>query len=244
MGALGNYFEEEGIPTVGISLIRLHTEITTPPRALWVPFELGRPMGPPNNAQFQSKVLLSALKLLEVSSGPVIEDFNEDSPVAGDDIATIACPVSFPADTPGLSETDKILTALKQEVAGLRPWYEIAVQNRKRTTVGVSGLDLDRIIDFIGDFLAGKIPDNPRTDIELGYTLNLAIDDLKAYYSEAVTAQPGQRSPSSEALNTWFWKETIAGNTLFALKDSLLNSGDSFLKLVGLVFLVPVEFNK
>ena len=46
---LAHFFEEEGLPTTQISLIRLHTEITKPPRALWVSFELGRPLGVPGD---------------------------------------------------------------------------------------------------------------------------------------------------------------------------------------------------
>ena len=81
MGALGHYLEEEGIATVGISLIRPQTENTKPPRALWVPFELGRPFGPPSDATFQKRVILAALHLLERERGPVvIEDFPEDDP--------------------------------------------------------------------------------------------------------------------------------------------------------------------
>ena len=81
MSALGHYLEEEGIPTVAISLIRAQTEKTKPPRALWVPFELGRPFGPPSNAAFQKRVILAALRLLERERGPVIiEDFPEDYP--------------------------------------------------------------------------------------------------------------------------------------------------------------------
>ena len=49
MSALGHYIEEEGIATVAISLIRPQTENTKPPRALWVPFELGRSFGPPGS---------------------------------------------------------------------------------------------------------------------------------------------------------------------------------------------------
>ena len=81
MSALGHYLEEEGIPTVAISLIRPQTEKTKPPRALWVPFELGRPFGPPSDAAFQKRVILAALRLLERERGPVvIEDFPEDDP--------------------------------------------------------------------------------------------------------------------------------------------------------------------
>ena len=65
MGALGHFLEREGIPTVGISLVREHTEKIRPPRALWVTFELGRPFGIPDDAAFQRRVMQGALGLIE-----------------------------------------------------------------------------------------------------------------------------------------------------------------------------------
>ena len=65
MSALGHYLEEEGIATVAIALIRPQAENTKPPRALWVPFELGRPFCPPGDPAFQRRVILAALRLLE-----------------------------------------------------------------------------------------------------------------------------------------------------------------------------------
>ena len=49
--------EAEGLPTTQISLVRMHTEVIQPPRALWVPFELGRPFGTPGEAAFQRRVI-------------------------------------------------------------------------------------------------------------------------------------------------------------------------------------------
>jgi hypothetical protein len=81
VSALAHYLEEERIATVAISLIRPQTENTRPPRALWVPFELGRPFGPPGEAAFQRRVILAALGMLERDNGPVIiEDFPDDDP--------------------------------------------------------------------------------------------------------------------------------------------------------------------
>ena len=88
MSALGHYLEEEGIATVAIALIRPQAENTKPPRALWVPFELGRPLGPPSDAAFQKRVLLAALAMLVEGGGPVrIVDFPEDDPRAQPDPA-------------------------------------------------------------------------------------------------------------------------------------------------------------
>jgi hypothetical protein len=54
VSALAHFSEEEGIPAVAIALIRPQAEKTRPPRALCVPFELGRPLGPPNDRRFRS----------------------------------------------------------------------------------------------------------------------------------------------------------------------------------------------
>jgi len=127
----------------------------------------------------------------------------------------------------------------------LRPWYDLGVRKRGRTTVGVSKIPLGDLSDFLCAILKGETPDNPRNDIALPYTLNLATDDLKAYYFEAVTTQPGQESPSSEVLSHWFYDETVAGKLLFSLRDTIKKSGDGLMKIVGNMLIVPaVQINK
>jgi hypothetical protein len=61
VSALGHYLEEEGIATVAVVLIQPQAENTKPPRALWVPFELGRPFGPPNDPAWQPPFTLAAV---------------------------------------------------------------------------------------------------------------------------------------------------------------------------------------
>ena len=72
MSAVGHYLEQAGIATVQISLVREHTAALNAPRALWVPFMLGRPFGAPGDSAFQRRVLVSALQLLTRSDGPVL----------------------------------------------------------------------------------------------------------------------------------------------------------------------------
>src|SRR3954470_24111436 len=98
VGALGHYLEQEGIATTQISLAREHTAALAPPRALWVPFMLGRPFGVPHDADFQRNVLLAALKLLERDRGPVLEEYPFDAPHSdlGPEPEGLVCPVSFP----------------------------------------------------------------------------------------------------------------------------------------------------
>jgi len=205
-----------------------------------VPFELGRPLGVPNDAPFQTKVLLAALKLFEATGGPVLEDFPEDAPVSEDMDAVWACPLNLSAEKTDLSSTEQLREAFKREMTQLRSWYDLAVKKRGRTTVGVSGLNLDMIGDFISAFLEGGMPENPRKDLPLGLVLKLAVDDLKAYYFEAVTAQPGQASPGSNRLAEWFWGETVGAKVLRAVKQSCTKSNDPMLQTVAMRLLVPM----
>ena len=48
-----------------------------PPRALHCEFPLGRPLGRPNDAQFQLDVLSRAFALLQAPAGPVLVDHPE-----------------------------------------------------------------------------------------------------------------------------------------------------------------------
>lgn len=239
MGVLAHYLEEEGIPTTQISLIREHTEKIKPPRALWVPFELGRPFGVPGDADWQTRVLRAVLELLEASSGPVLADFPDDTPAATDEPAALACPVNFPAPITDLNDMERLGEALQNEVRELRSWYDLAVTKSGRTTVGASGLDPQAIGTFVGAFLGGGIPASPQDDIPALAMFKLAVEDLKAYYSEAVAAQPGQKTATGTTLTNWFWRETAAGKVLFALQALWKTSDDRNTRFLARVLMVP-----
>jgi hypothetical protein len=57
--------ERQGVATVAIQLLREVAERVRPPRALFVPFRHGYPLGKPNEPQVQHAVLNAALRLLE-----------------------------------------------------------------------------------------------------------------------------------------------------------------------------------
>lgn len=234
MSALGHYLEEEGIPTTGISLVREHTEGFRPPRFLWVPFELGRPFGAPNDPEFQMRVLRAALALLESEDGPVlVVDFPEDAPVTSEEGAAWACPVNL---APPPREQSQLGAALAAEMGALAPWYDLAVRTRGRTTVGASGMDIQKAADFIAGFLAGK-RDNPPPGVSLAEALKLTFEDIKAWYLEAATARPG--SPPSDVLADWFWGETVAGHILLDLYRVCLASDDEGLLILAKGFFLP-----
>ena len=240
MGVLGHFIEEEGVPTAGISLIRLHTEIIQPPRALWVPFDLGRPLGPPSDAAFQRRVLLALLSMFEAAGGPILEDFPEDEPETSGEITALSCPVDFTGDTVESEEIGPLQSAFRREMMALRPWYDMGVSRRRRTTVGVSGVELEALGDFIYSFVKGEGPDNPRDDIPMAYTLKFAVEDLQSFYIEAITAQPGQENVSGKALKKWFWYETQAAKVLLELKEVCQSSPDESMSRMAAHFLVPM----
>ena len=230
--------EQEGVATTQISLIRDHTERIKPPRALWVPFELGRPIGAPDNPDFQRRVVRAALDLLERSSGPVLEDFPDDEPAGTPAEIPLACPVSFATEVAALDAEEALLQAFQAEVDGLRNWYDVAVEKRGRTTADTTGLSPEAVATFITAFARGEEPDNPLTDMPLGTALKMASEDLKAYYNESVTAQPG-RATDSVSLANWFWGETAAARVLNKVRKYCLAQEGREYKLLGNTLLVP-----
>ena len=224
MSALGHYLEEEGVATVAISLIRPQTENTRPPRALWVPFELGRSFGPPSDPAFQKKVILAALRLLELETGPVVlTDFPDDDPRARADPLWRA---------PLLKAA-----SLEDEIARLAAAYDRSVDERGRTTVGLSGMAMPEIGRYVAAWLRGENPPSPAADMSAPLALRFAVDDLKAYCLEAAAA--GGAKPSSRQLGDWFWNDTVAGKAIIGLRQAYFDADDDRLKLVAGNFLVP-----
>ncbi len=234
MGALGHYLEQEGVPTAQISLIREQTAAIKPPRALWVPFMLGRPFGAPNEADFQRKVLRSLLSLFERQSGPVLEDFPEEAPAAAAQETGFACPVSFASVQ---ANAGGVAQALRDEVAQLAPWYDLARKRRGRTTVGIFGATVDDAVNHIATYL-GDAPNPPAVPgMSAGLAVKRACDDLKAYYYEAAAAQPGNLA--APAIDEWFWRDTAAAQAFLEIREICLNSDDDSLKPLGKLSLIP-----
>lgn len=235
MGALAHYLEEEGIATTQVSLVREHTEALAPPRALWVPFMLGRPFGVPRDEAFQRAVLLAALRLLERDHGPVLEDYPVDAPHEdlGPEPEGLACPVSFPG--PPLQGT--LAEKLVAEVSQLSAWHDLAMRYRGRTTLGTTGLDIAAVADYVASWLTESPRPVYRDGLADGEALKLACDELKAYYYEARSVQPGRHS--SAAIQRWFWHDTAAGPAFLAIRARAAESADPSMQPLAALSLVP-----
>ena len=240
MGGLAHYIEREGVPTAGISLIREHTEQIKPPRALWVPFPLGRPFGVPNNPEFQIGVLRSVLRLLRRSTGPVLEDYPHDAPgqVTGEDEAW-SCLLPLPPIPEGGTKADQLREALLLEIALLRPWFEEGLRRKGRTAFGLSSLgpeSMDQVAAFLAGFAGGDDP-APLEGVSdpMPVALRFIADDAKAFYLEAAVAQPATSAPTPDELNRWLYRETRLGEVLYDIRDRLAASEDQGKRFVPII---------
>jgi hypothetical protein len=199
--------------------VREHTETIRPPRALWVTFDLGRPLGIPDDPPFQRRVVKAALDLLARTDGPLIADYPEHAPEVTD-FSGWACPINL---APGRVDS------LAAEIDRLATWYDRSVANLGRTTVGVSGLDVPAAGALVGRALDGELPE--------AQALKEAIDDLRAYYLEAASAFP---DPGTSATRKkWFWDETRLARTILELQPRLAASTDPQHRILANLTLIP-----
>jgi len=76
VGLAAAVFEERGISTAGIALVRSVAERLRPPRALAVPFDFGLPLGAAGDAELQLRVLRALLALVtEPGPGPLLREY-------------------------------------------------------------------------------------------------------------------------------------------------------------------------
>jgi hypothetical protein len=237
VSALGHYLESEGLPTASISLIRLHTEKIRPPRALWVPFELGRPLGVPDDKLFQARVLRSLLSLFSEPKGPVLADYPEEaSGAASAGLDGMACPLRF--DAPETGE-ETLEAAVLREIRELQPWYDLAHERRQRTTFGAAGLPVEEVARVLCGWLLETFPGPSEEGRSPEEMLKLAAEDLKVFYLEAAAGQP--QPLGSRQMANWFWGETAAAKLFVALRERCISDPDPTRQMIGRNLMVPRE---
>ncbi|MBI2882486.1 MAG: hypothetical protein HYY11_01025 [Candidatus Methylomirabilis oxyfera] len=70
MGLLQRAIEAEGIPTIGITLQKEVTKKVKPPRAVYLRYPFGHPLGEAFHVKQQRTILLDALQALETITEP------------------------------------------------------------------------------------------------------------------------------------------------------------------------------
>ena len=242
--------------TVSISMYREFTQKVQPPRALWVPFPFGRPLGAPNNKDIQRKVILAVLELLSRPKGPVLEDFllspAEDhldarNQTVGSKCGVKGCDFEGAADSVAhdgerrketvIPPYDGKLEPVQKELEELRDMHRTYMDRYNgRTQIGHSGLAADTIHEaalFLHRFVNRETIQIPRHEIlsgRDGLTLELFIrlcaDDLKTYFVESRLGAGQIDQSDTGDFNEWFWFKTNAATLIKAARDRILESTD------------------
>lgn len=215
------------------------------PRALWVPFALGRSFGAAGDPQFQRAVLTAAFSLLTASEHTIENYPIEAPPEAGPE--QWACPVSYQ-----IPEDESLSGRLMAEVAGLQSWADETRASRGRTLFGVSGAKADQVNEVaavLGHLAeSGSGLDLPASTVDWQFPMPLLIrhlaDDLRTYYHEAIAAQPGPGAPNHEALNQWIFGGSALGLVLRAIDVRLSEETDNPKAALVRGLLVPHGFRE
>ena len=239
MCGLAQIFESQGFSTVLVGFVKEHMEIIKPPRALWLNFPMGRPMGKPNDPEFQKNVIRVAFELLQKSPGPVLEDFPEIIPVK-EGRMSYALPVDLVYKVNQLGDIDKLTDEVNKELSNLMPDYLKSIDINGRTTVGASEMKISDFVPYISEFAKGNKPKSPRKGLPAIPLLKLVVEDLNAVYTE--TRIYRDKIDNFEILGKWFWEETNAGKLLLAIEAVSLESDDQVLRQIASMSLLTPRF--
>ena len=120
----------------------------------------------------------------------------------------------------------------------MRTWYDLACEKKKRTTAGIIGFSPEETAEFLSAFVKGEFQKTKLKNTSIADSIRMAAEDLKAYYFEAVSAQPGQPTDSLSLAN-WFWGETVAALVINSIRRICLEHRDKNMELLGKLLLVP-----
>ena len=223
MCVLGHVLEELGLTTVAVALVREHAERVKPPRALFVPFPFGLPLGKPEDPEYQHGVIASAFELLKYTSGPVLLDFEGEA--VQNELLQASSVHYSPVQTNG---------SAADEVTAMRIFYERWVDDHQgRTLVGLSGIPQRRFrgtIRFLEAYTQNGDADMKERPPEVTKPqfLRYCVDDLKAFYYEARMAQRPKATRAE--IHSWFWGETATGQLIESVAKRMTEADDAELK--------------
>lgn len=122
---------------------------------------------------------------------------------------------------------DQLLAVFEDEFSQMRSWYDLAREKRGRTTASTSASGVEKLIDTVTGFVRTGSIVGGADEIAQSTALRIAVEDLKAYYFEAVSIQPGQPT-DSKPLAEWFWGQTAAAKVIGKIREICKVSDDAF----------------
>ena len=215
MGTLASVLEKEGFVTVALSSIREQAETTKPPRALHCEFPLGRPLGKPNDVEFQRGVLNAAFELLNEPSGPVLIDYPIE--ISDDADAPLSCTIP-PSDTSNRNHA-------AAEALGLLPAWRRTNEKHGRSTVGkvVTAEQIPDMLDLFTRVAEGEAWE----EVGLPGDPTKIAADIKNFYEEA-SISLSESAPTARSAESWFVQNTQAGQTIQKARVNMKEAGANF----------------
>ena len=198
--------------TVALGSIRGQIYGTAPPRGLFCDFPLGRPLGVPDDAAFQRRVIEHALGLLERSE-PVVEDY--DVVIETEDSDTLMCPLPARMDPDAHPAID--------EAKGLRPAYQRAIAKFDNRAGAVRLLDADTVPSAIEAFIR-VAEGRPWKEAGIPGIPARVSQDIRGYYEMAALEIAGH-TPAAWAGYRWFRDQTKTGEVMRKARDAMRESG-------------------
>ena len=133
----------------------------------------------------------------------------------------------------------------------LMPRYLESRRRRGRSTVGMSGADvaqLEQLASFVvaiaegADFNAiPTVAEGPSWIHPMPMLVRFVIEDLRAFYQEAVTSDTESRPPTQEEMHGWIFADTALGSAIMQIAQRITDHDDPRLLFVrGL--LIPEGF--
>ncbi len=197
---------------MALGSIRAQIYGTAPPRGLFCDFPLGRPLGVPDDAAFQRRVIEGAFALLE-SDRPVVQDYPETVADGADEV--LVCPLP--------ARTDPDAHPAVDEARGLRPAYERAVAKYGNRAGAVRLLDADAIPAAIEAFT--RIAEGgPWKQAGVPGVPARVSQDIRGYYEMAALEIAGH-TPAAWAGYRWFRDRTETGAVIRAARDQMREQG-------------------
>lgn len=210
-----------------IGSIREQIYNTSPPRGLFCDFPLGRPVGKPNDPEFQHRVLKHAFRLLE-SDKPVIEDFAEA--ITDDTSETLVC--SLPP------RFDPDLHPAVDEAKGIRNAYDRAVEKYGHRAGAARLIEADDIPGAIEAFVR-VAEGTPWKEAGIPGIPARVAHDIRGYY-EVAALELAAHTPAAWQGYRWYRDETEAGKVVRRAQLAMQEAGEK----EGLWrFLMPLDVN-
>lgn len=213
MSTLAHCFEAAGLATVALGSIQNHIEGIAPPRGLWCDFPLGRPLGVPNDPEFQHRVLAHAFSLLDATE-PVVESFAESVADGGEEVMACTLP---PRHDPNVHPA-------VDEARGLRQAYDRAVAKFGNRMGAGRVVDAEGIPDAVASLVAVAEGTPWKTAGIPGIPARVC-QDIRGYYETAGLGL-AEHAPSAWAGSKWFYEQTEAGRVTLAARQAMSDAGE------------------